>query len=70
MLFCDTPGCGVIRQLFVIVKGQRTCLECWKAAGRPRGDDIGQAHEVEVGTRERMTARGSTDRHLVRNGRA
>ena len=64
---CD--HCGRRRFLYARSGGVRFCSDCYKAAGRPRPDDLGLVHELEVRTRERMTARGSTDRHLVRNGR-
>lgn len=62
--------CGAERSLFARVKGEPLCAACWVSAGCPRGDDLGQVQDLEVATRERMTARGSTDRHLVRSGKS
>lgn len=59
-------------ELVAEVDGRRLCLGHWKAEGRPwprRVAAPGEALDVENKTRERMTARGGTDRHMVRNGR-
>ena len=51
--------------------GRLRCAACWRAAGRPwpsRRGSVTELHEAEVRTRERMLARGSTSRHLVRAG--
>jgi hypothetical protein len=50
----------------------RLCSSCWVAMGRPwprHAKSMQQVHESEVAIRAGMTARGSTDRHMVRNGR-
>lgn len=65
---CDR--CGAKRFLFARVNGERLCSGCWKSAGRPRGDDLGAVHDLEVRTREHMTARGGADRHRVRSGKS
>jgi hypothetical protein len=60
-------------QLLVRVGGRWLCAHCWHKAREPWGvgETISAAElqEIENRTRERMTARGGTDRHLVRNGR-
>jgi hypothetical protein len=61
--------CGAVRELLAVVGGVPHCAACWNAAGRPSSDSLGEVHDLEVQTREQMTARGSTDRHMVRNGR-
>lgn len=71
---CD--GCGpegARSTLLALVDGRRLCLPCWLAAGRPWPTSACSAlevHETELRTRERMTARGGTDRHLVRTGKS
>lgn len=69
---CDGCGPDAARStLLAVVDGRRLCLPCWLGAGRPWPTSVAsplEAHEVEVRTRERMTARGGTDRHLVRKG--
>jgi hypothetical protein len=74
---CDTPGCdaqrGTRNRLFARVGKRRLCFVCWVVAGRPWPPPDNatpeELHQVELRTRERMLARGGTDRHLVRNGR-
>ncbi len=70
---CDACGPDGSRStLLAVVDGRHLCLPCWLAAGRPWPTSACsplEAHEAELRTRERMTARGGTDRHLVRNGR-
>jgi hypothetical protein len=70
---CDEPGCPLDeRRLYVVVDGRGYCSTHWKAAGRPWPRAVAsmeRVHEAELQTRARMTARGGTDRHMVRNGR-
>lgn len=50
----------------------RLCPTCWFEMGQPGArvvSDVQAIHEAQLRTRERMHARGGTDRHLVRNGR-
>lgn len=66
--------CAEPRQLLARI-GPETlvCPACWRALGEPAPAKIVSASDVffhETRTRERMTARGGTDRHLVRIGRA
>jgi hypothetical protein len=59
-------------QLFAVVDGRRFCSRHWHEAGHPwprRVGTVDEVHEAELRTRERMTARGGTDRHLVRAGK-
>lgn len=65
----ECESCGEVRKLYARIKGKRMCARCWAQAGQPSGDHLAAAHDLEVKTRERMTARGSTDRHMVRSGR-
>ena len=53
----------------VSVKGY-LCGRCWKALGEPPAPSVDprKTFEQEQLTRERMTKRGGTDRHLVRKG--
>ena len=48
------------------------CCGCWKRAGRPfprkKLSEL-ELHESELAMRAKMTARGGTDRHLVRAGK-
>lgn len=70
---CDACGPdGARSTLLAVVDGRRLCLPCWLAAGRPWPTSACsplEVHEAELRTRERMSARGGTDRHLVRTGR-
>lgn len=48
------------------------CADCWHRVGCPFPRHVATAqesHETEERTRDRMLARGGTDRHLVRSGR-
>lgn len=70
--FCppETPTEG---KLFAVVDGRRLCALHWVAAGRPWPRNIAppaEVHKAELQTRERMLARGGTDRHLVRSGKS
>lgn len=71
---CDLcpPGAPTEGRLYAVVAGRRLCAHHWHAAGEPWPRETltaQQVHEAELRTRERMTARGGTDRHLVRNGK-
>lgn len=74
---CSAPGCDGCgsfdeAKLYAQVEGRWFCCDCWAAAGRPwphRPATTDEVHEQELRTRQRMTARGGTDCHLVRNGR-
>ena len=68
----ECEGCRAARRLFAVVRGRLLCAACWKAAGAPylRGNDPLQAFAQEQETRQRMLARGGTDRHLARAGKA
>jgi len=61
-----TPG------LFAVTRAGRLCVGCWKELPEPLRwlppSTMQETHEAEVLARERMTARGGTDRHLVRAG--
>jgi len=64
----DSPGV----RLSITAGSRRLCATHWHAAGCPwvaPAVSMEQVHEAELRTREHMTARGGTDRHLVRNGR-
>lgn len=71
-VFCGR--CLVVddRRLYAPLRDGHVCSDCWKALGSPfpRAEASPSIiHEAELRTRERMVARGGTDRHLVRNGR-
>lgn len=72
-LSCDECPPDTGSRLFVTVSGRRYCARHWHAAGRPTPREplatAQQVHEAELRIRDRMNARGGTDRHLVRNGR-
>jgi hypothetical protein len=56
----------------VVVDRRRLCVTHWKLGGKPwatRPSDPLEAARQAQKTRERMMARGGTDRHLVRSGR-
>lgn len=71
---CTTCGAGQEQGRVFLARlggGRLLCLVCWRAAGRPwpmPETDVQRIHEAELATRERMQARGGTDRHLVRKG--
>lgn len=62
-------GCGRALQLLTRTKRGLLCPPCWTDAGSPEPVGDG-AHRQEERTRERMLARGGTDRHLVRTGKS
>lgn len=65
--------CRADRLLLVRIREEELCAACWRRAGMPGPGVTATAAEVfihETKVRERMTARGGTDRHLVRNGMA
>jgi hypothetical protein len=68
---CDHCG-GPYALLAATVQGY-LCAPCWRDAGEPTAPDKGETHQQtldrENAIRAGMTARGSTGRHLVRNGR-
>jgi hypothetical protein len=74
----NAPGCSHFqaldeRRLYGVVDGYGYCSDCWKAAGRPfpkRPPGAFELEAQEIRNRDRMLARGGTDRHLVRNGLA
>lgn len=71
-VFCGRDGTLDDRRLYAPFRDGFLCAECWRALGQPfpraqASPDL--VHETELRTRERMQARGGTDRHLVRNGR-
>lgn len=69
---CETCGSCDDARLYAEVDGRWYCSRCWLGAGRPwptRALSPLEVHEAELATRERMTARGGLDRHLVRNGK-
>jgi hypothetical protein len=71
---CDgarCPGLGEDSLLVATTKG-RLCAPCWKRAGRPGAPPATMQQEAAavVETRDRMLARGGTDRHMVRSGKA
>lgn len=74
LLQADHLACGRCRRpmrLLAVVGPYLLCSACWEAAGSPwpRGQATAQEiHEAELAIRERMTARGGTDKHLVRKG--
>lgn len=58
---------------YVQVDGRRMCARCWHALGCPSPRAVPTAVErtnQEIQIRERMLARGGTDRHLARSGKA
>lgn len=66
---CKDPG------LYVrLAPTKRLCAPCWHAAGRPGSEEQppppSQLFAHETRTREHMTKRGGTARHLVRKGLA
>lgn len=74
-VWCYRCGSADPDQLFARVGGRWpfVCALCWHQIGCPWPRNLPtmeEVHEAEVHTRERMLARGGTDRHLVRNGRA
>jgi hypothetical protein len=65
-------GRSALGSAVVWVDGWPYCRPCWVAAGRPwpqREADMLAAQRALEAARARMTARGGTDRHMVRNGR-
>jgi recombinational DNA repair protein (RecF pathway) len=72
VVFCHRCGSLDDRRLYAPLRDGFVCAPCWHALGRPfpRAEAApALVHAAELQTRERMTARGGTDRHLVRNGR-
>jgi hypothetical protein len=72
VVFCHRCGSCDDRRLYAPLRDGHVCSTCWGALGRPfpraeAAPELVQA--AELATRERMTARGGTDRHLVRNGK-
>ena len=68
-----SPRCSRCREtalLFALIWKLRLCRRCWVEAGRPwpEASTMHDTHQAEVAARERMQARGGTDRHLVRAG--
>ena len=64
--------CRAARMLLMPTRLGLVCAACWYELGQPGAATVTDTlaiHEAELRTRERMTARGGTDRHLVRNGR-
>ena len=68
----DCSVCDMPVDTFIRIDGRPLCARCWKAKGKPssRPGNIQQVHEAETATRERMLARGSADRHMVRSGKS
>jgi hypothetical protein len=66
---CDRPLAECGDSFVRTVKGA-LCCACWIRLKRPGagGSAMQETYEAEVVARERMQARGGTDRHLVRNG--
>jgi hypothetical protein len=67
---CD--NCHRPHLLFASFGGRLICGDCWQAKGSPwprRPATAEEIHAAELRTRERMQARGGTDRHMVRNGK-
>jgi hypothetical protein len=50
----------------------RLCADCYREAGEPPAGRMSPAgvHAAELAARDRMLARGGTDRHLVRSGKS
>ena len=72
VVFCYRCGSCDDRRLYAPLRDGHVCSDCWRALGQPfpRAEAAPEAvYEAELRTRERMTARGGTDRHLVRNGK-
>lgn len=72
VVYCHRCGSCDDRRLYVPLRDGHVCAGCWHVVGRPfpRSEAApALVHEAELRTRERMAARGGTDRHLVRNGR-
>lgn len=48
------------------------CGPCWRQAGEPSAppSTAAEAHAAALKARDRMQARGGTDRHMVRSGKA
>jgi len=70
---CDRCGDAQFTRKYANVDGERLCRGCWERAGRPYPKRTATEIErfaLETAIRERMTARGGTGRHLVRNGKA
>jgi hypothetical protein len=66
--------CGDCRDPGLYVRlgpAQHACSDCWREMGQPGPMRVDPrmiaAHEVRI--RERMLARGGSDRHLVRSGK-
>lgn len=57
--------CGADTEVYAT--GTDLCPGC--GFGALRVPSMAYVHEAEKATRERMLARGGTDRHLVRNGK-
>ena len=68
----ECSACRAPVEVFVRIDGRPLCAACWKGKGKPssRPGNMQQVHEAETATRERMLARGSADRHMVRSGKS
>lgn len=71
---CDGPSCPGLAEdaLLVTTTKGRLCAPCWKRAGRSSAPPSTMPEEAAavVEIRDRMLARGGTDRHMVRSGKA
>jgi hypothetical protein len=67
---CDR--CPSMPGLLAVTRVGRLCRDCWMELPEPLKwlppSTMQETHWAEVKARERMTARGGTDRHLVRAG--
>ena len=72
-VYCHRCGSCDPARLYAPLRDGHVCSSCWHALGRPfpRAEAAPElVYEAEIRTRERMTARGGTDRHLVRSGKS
>jgi hypothetical protein len=71
---CDSLKCTGVGPdgLSVSTTRGNLCASCWKRLGRPAPapSTMHEESDAALAARDRMLARGGTDRHMVRSGKA
>ena len=73
VVYCHRCGSLDERRMYAPLRDGHVCSDCWHTLGQPfprTEADPELVHEVELRTRERMTARGGPDKYLVRAGKS
>lgn len=73
---CEGPSCrgvdadSLVTEALVGGRAVTLCCACYHLAGRPPAAPCPESFAHVLDTREKMIARGGSDRHMVRSGKA